>query len=382
MTTLGNRVLFVATGLNCGGAETQVFHLAKGLRARGWEVEVVSLLSGGFMANQFRQQRIPLSELGMHRGVPDPRAVLRLSKIIRSFRPDIVHSHMVHANLLARITRLVCPIPVLIATVHNMTEHRRWTENAYRLTDSLGDLTTIICNAARKNYVDLGCVPAGRLKVVANGLPIEQFRPDSRSRAVTRQQFGIGDEFVWLAVGRFEPPKNYPNLISALVRVPSRRDLFLIAGDGPLRSQIEKSAVQQNVSHRIRFLGIRKDVPALMAAADAYLMSSAWEGLPMVLLEAAGSGLPIVATDVGGTGEIVRDGITGYLVQPSDPIALAKAVLQMEQALPSARAAMGAAGREFVIKNYSLSSVLGEWESIYQSFSQKKSQLAHPQAAC
>ena len=78
----------------------------------------------------------------------------------------------------------------------------------------------------------------------------------------------------------------------------------------------------------------------------------------------------------------MRDGITGYLVQPSDPIALAKAVLQMEQALPSARAAMGAAGREFVIKNYSLSSVLGEWESIYQSFSQKKSQLAHPQAAC
>lgn len=376
-----NRILILSTGLNCGGAEMQVFHLAKGLRARGWETAVVSMLSGGSMADQFREAGIPLHELGMRRSISDPRSILRLRKIIRKFRPDVVHSHMVHANLLARVTRLVCPMPVLIATIHSVTEGRRWTEIAYRVTDSIGDLTTIICNAAAERYVQVGSVPAHRLQVVVNGLPVEQFRPDPQSRAIIRQQLGIHDEFVWLAVGRFEPPKDYSNLINAVARVAAQGNVFLIAGDGPLRSDIEKLASKLNVSDRFRFLGIRKDVPALMAAADGYVMSSAWEGLPMVLLEAASAGLPIVATNVGGNGEVVRDEISGYLVAPSDPAALASAMQQMERARPSARIAMGLAGRDFVVKNYSLSSVLDEWESIYQAFIQKVPQLAYAQGA-
>lgn len=359
----------------------QVLHLAKGLRARGWDVEVVSMLGGGTMADQFREVGIPLHELGIHRGVPDPRAILRLRKIIRTFRPEVVHSHMVHANLLARLTRLVCPMPALLATAHSTTEGSRWTEIAYRVTDSLGDLTTIICNAAAERYVLNRSVPAKRLRVVVNGLPVERLCPDPQSRAATRRQLGIQDEFVWLAVGRFESPKDYPNLISAVARDPSQRGLFLIAGDGHMRSEIEKLAAERNISGRVRFLGIRNDVPSLMAAADGYVMSSAWEGLPMVLLEAAVSGLPIVATNVGGNGEVVRDGISGFLVPPSDPMALAEAVQRLEQTPLSARTAMGLAGREFVIKHYSLSLVLDEWESIYRSFMPKKTQLDYARGA-
>jgi glycosyltransferase involved in cell wall biosynthesis len=157
--------------------------------------------------------------------------------------------------------------------------------------------------------------------------------------------------------------------------------LFLIAGDGPLRADVEKLASELNVSERLRFLGIRKDIPELMAAADGYVMSSAWEGLPMVLLEAAASGLPIVATNVGGNGEVVRDGISGHLVPPSDPVALASALQQAEQFPASVRTAMGSAGRDFVIKNYSLSSVLDLWESIYQSFMHKQAQLVYAQGS-
>lgn len=371
MTTAANRVLFLSTGLNRGGAETQVFHLATGLRARGWETEVVSMLTGGTMADRFREAGIPLHELGICRGVPDPRAILRLRRIIRSFRPDVVHSHMVHANLLARVTRLVCPMPALVATAHNIIEGGRWTEIAYRLTDSLGDLTTIICNAAAQRCVRVNSVPEKRLKVVVNGFPVEQFRPDPHSRVITRQQLDVQDRFVWLAVGRFEPQKDYHNLVNAVTRFPSQRSLFLIAGDGPLRPEIEKLATEENVLHRFRFLGTRKDVPALMAAADGFVMSSAWEGLPMVLLEAAGSGLPIVATNVGGNGEIVSDNSSGYLVPPSNPTALAEALQKVEDASPSLRSAMGAVGRASVIEKYSLLSVLDQWESIYRSFMKK-----------
>ena len=258
-------------------------------------------LSGGSMTGQFHEAGIQMHELGVQRGIPDSRAILRLRNIIRKFRPDVVHSHMVHANLLARITRMICPMQVLISTAHNMTEGRRWTEIAYRVTSSLGDLTTIICNAAAERYVRVGSVPPGRLKVVVNGLPVEQFRPDTNSRDQIRRQIGIQDEFVWLAVGRFEPPKDYANLINAIAQVRSNRSLLLIAGDGPLRPDIEKLACELKVSSRIRFLGIRKDVSALMAAADGYVMCSAWEGLPMVLLEAVAWGLLMPATNVGGS---------------------------------------------------------------------------------
>jgi glycosyltransferase involved in cell wall biosynthesis len=368
MTNLGKRILLLATGLNRGGAETQVLHLAKGLLLRGWEVEVVSMLSGGDMLDQFRNAGILVHEVGMKRGIPDPRAVVRFRRIILTFHPDIVHSHMIHANLLARMTRLVCPIPALITTAHNITEGGRWTEIAYRVTDPMTDLTTIICTTAAQRYIQVGSVPKNRLRVVVNGVPLDQFLPNPHTRVAARRQLGIGDEFVWLAVGRFESQKDYPNLVDAIRQASSQQDLFLIAGDGPLRSEIEALAGERNVAHRVRFLGMRTDVPALMAAADGYVMSSAWEGLPMVLLEAAASGLPIVATNVGGTGEIVRDGVSGFLVPASNPAALAKALQNMEQQPPSARTAMGSIGRNFVVRNYSLSTVLDQWESIYQSF--------------
>ena len=362
-----NRILFLSTGLNRGGAEMQIFHLAKGLQARGWQAQVVAMLSGGSIAEMFEESGIPVHDLGMRRGVPDVRALTRLRKIILMFRPNVVHSHMTHANLLARMTRAICPIPVLVNTMHNMTEHRRWTELAYKMTNSMADLTTIICQAAAERYVNVGAVAANRVQVVVNGLPIEQFRPDSRSRAAIRQELGISEEFVWLTVGRMEAPKDYANLVRAVAQ--TRNGLFLVAGDGPLRKQVEQLAADLRVLDRIRFLGIRRDVPRLMAAADAYVMSSAWEGLPMVLLEASASGLPIVATNVGGNSAVVRDGISGYLVPPCDAPALANAIERMQ--MDPARPTMGSVAREFVEKHFSLPAVLDQWESIYRAFMNK-----------
>ena len=116
------RLLLLITTLTFGGAETQVIRLAIELKRRGWLVKIVCLIDPSAYLNQLAEERIEVASLGMPRGVPDPRAIWGLRRIIRSFRPDIVHSHMVHANLLGRFTRLFCRMPALISTAHNLQE--------------------------------------------------------------------------------------------------------------------------------------------------------------------------------------------------------------------------------------------------------------------
>jgi glycosyltransferase involved in cell wall biosynthesis len=119
------------------------------------------------------------------------------------------------------------------------------------------------------------------------------------------------------------------------------------------------------VEEGVRFLGVRRDIPALMSAADSYLLSSAWEGMPVVLLEAAAAELPIVATRVGGVAEVVEDGTTGLLVQSADPAALAEAMGKMESLTVEARLAMGARGRILVEQRYGTGRVMETWERLY-----------------
>lgn len=340
--------------------------------SRGWEPKVVSMTSGGPLQADFESLGIPVFTLDMRRGVPDPRGIVRLVHLLRRDCPAVLHTHMVHANLLGRICRAFAPVPVVVSTAHNMNEGGRWREWAYRATDSLADLTTNVSEAAAARYIRIGAVPARKLKMVPNGVQLEDFRPNAGSRATLRAEIGMGHQFVWLAVGRLDTPKDYPNLLTAMARLRKEHHVLLIAGDGPLRQPIERLAVELGISEKVRFLSIRKDIPQLMAAADAYVMSSAWEGLPMVLLEAAASALPIVTTAVGGNNEIVHDEVNGFLVPASNSEALAGAMQRMEHLPSESRLSMGLAGRDHVAKHYSLSAVVDQWEEIYRSLLARK----------
>lgn len=368
------RCILAITGLAYGGAETQLVHLATQLKERGWEVRVVSLTPPKAYVEELEAIGISVFSLGIRRRVPDPRPILRLARLIREWRPHIVHSHMVHANLLARIVRLLAPIPVLICTAHSIDEGGRLREVLYRLTDPLCDLTTQVSKAGLERYVRVGAVPAKKIRFIPNGVDTARFRPDPEVRQALRQELGAGNAFVWLAVGRFDPPKDYSNLLQAFAQVVRERPeaLLLIAGDGPLRPAMEELARKLDLNEKVRFLGIRWDVPALMNAADAYVMSSAWEGMPMVLLEAGASGLPIVATDVGGNREVVLDGKTGFLVSPKDPKALAQAMLRLMNLAPEVRKQMGEAARQYIEANYSLERIVDQWERLYRELLAKK----------
>jgi len=371
-------ILFLTTGLAYGGAETQLVNLSTRLKKRGWDVCVVSMLPPQAFTEELEAVGIPWATLHMRRGVPDPRAVFKLVKILRQWRPDIVHSHMIHANLLGRVARVFYKIPVLISTAHNINEGGRWREIAYRLTDFLADITTNVSRAAVDRYIKVGAAPKDKIFFMPNGIDTFRFQFNQDARLQLRRDLELSKSHTWLAVGRFEEAKDYPNLLRAFKRVIDERNdaILLIAGQGTLFEEIKGMAYTLGLTEKVRFLGVRRDVSKLMSAADAYVMSSAWEGLPMVLLEAAACELPIVATDVGGNSEIVLDGVSGYIVPPRDPEALAAAMLKMMSLSEDERKAMGQAGRAHIEANYSLDHVVDRWEKLYIDLLRQKGYTA------
>jgi glycosyltransferase involved in cell wall biosynthesis len=354
--------------MGMGGADQQLLSSAEALRSRGWDVRIVSLTRLGLLGMQARQHGIPTQSLDMPRGIPDPRGLIRLLLLLRRWKPDILHSHMVHANLMARLLRPFTGVPVLISTIHSIQDGGRFRLLGYRLTNRLADCTTIVSEAAAQRYLTKGAVSRERLRVVPNAVDTERFRPLPGSRDQLRRDLELGDSFTWLAVGRFAPAKDHPNMFAAFLKVCARRpdSLLLLVGIGPLQSQAEDLVRSLGLSGRVRFLGVRRDVPELMSAADGYVLSSAWEGMPVVLLEAAAAGMPVVATAVGGNQEVVLNGETGFVVSPGDPDALAEAMMKLAALSPPARRDLGQRAREHIESNFALPHIVDRWEELYR----------------
>jgi len=368
------KILFVITGLGYGGAETQLINIAINLKERGWDVNVISMIPPQTFIKELAAAGISVETLNMSPGVPDPRALMRLVKILRLWQPDVVHSHMVHANLLTRISRIFYRIPVVISTAHNINEGGRWREIAYRLTDCLTDITTNVSHAAVKRYIQVGAVPKGKIICIPNGIDTETFKPNQAVGSRVRNELGIKEGFVWLAVGRFEAAKDYPNMLRAFKELTGKRPdvMLLLAGQGSLLEETMKLSNELGLKDKVRFLGIRRDVPEVMNAADAYVMSSAWEGLPMVLLEASACALPVVVTDVGGNCEIILDEKSGYIVPSQDTSALARAMLRMTDLSEAERKRMSEIGRIHIEIHYRLERVVDQWERLYKELLDRK----------
>lgn len=362
------KILFVITGLNVAGAETQVVQLCKSFKAKGCQIELVSMLEPAAYLEELRELEVKVHSLGMTKGVADPRAIFRLRRIIAAFQPDIVHSHLVHANLLARITRLFVRMPRLICSAHSRTEGGKLLELLYRLTDPLCDLTTNVSREAVVRYMERRIAPAHKIRFVPNGIETARFQRAETQTSV-RPELGIGpDDYLWLAAGRLVPEKDYKTLIAAFARVATQEPgaALLIAGIGPEREALEQLCRSLKVERRVYFLGMRRDIPDLMREADGYVMSSLWEGMPMVLLEAGASALPVVATDVGGNREAVRDGVSGFLVHPGNPSLMSERMLAVMSLTLQERLDMGEHGRRYIEANYEMETVIRQWMDIYE----------------
>ncbi len=365
----GSRVLMVITSMARGGAERQVVDLAAGLTRRGWEVRVVSMLPPRDFQAELATAGVGLVSLDMRRGRPTVAALRRYRSVVRGWHPDIVHSHMVHANLLARLGRVLVPAVPLVCTIHNVNEGPRWRELAYRVTDPLASSNTAVSRVAAERFQRVGAVPRGRITYLPNGHTFGDWGVSEIERQRLRADLGVSpDAFLWLAVGRLMPAKGHDVLLEALARVALRRPdvRAVIAGEGPERAALSARTAALGLAGTATLLGERRDVPALLSAADAFVMSSRWEGLPIALLEAAAHGLPIVSTDAGGSRDVVDPESGGVLVGTSAD-SLAAGMLSVMEWSPAERAHAGLTLRAHAKAEFDLDLVLDRWEVLYQA---------------
>jgi len=378
------RVLQLIDGFTVGGAERIVLMLAMHTNRERFQVIPCALHRSGPIEEELKAAGVEYRVLGIQRrsvltGPPflfDLRRILvALRKMLKELSIDIVHAHLTQSTLMGILAARRVATPRVCATVHNIVIHnqrgrlspREWLmRNAINRVFSRADRIIAVSEEVAQ-AVKLGTrIPRERIVTIPNGIDAERYRFNGDRRILRRELDLPTDRLMALTVGRLTRQKGYPHLLTALSLIPfEKRPLTLIAGDGPDRPALEEKAKTLKIADDVRFLGNRHDIPDLLGAADVFVLSSLWEGLPLALLEAMASGLPAVVTAVGGNTEAVMDGESGVLVPPADEKALAKALssllgdaLKLEQ--------MGRAAREQFDYRFSLQSFVEAHERLYE----------------
>ena len=294
------------------------------------------------------------------------KAFFHLAKLVARFKPDVVHSHMFHANILSRLASMIGKIRRLVCTAHSNVEGGALRMLLYRLTDSLADEFTNVSQGAVESFERLKAAPVGRMLVMHNGIDTRRFRFNPVARQQLRDELGIQDNRVFIAIGRFHEAKDYPNLLNAFsIFSRSQSDgHLLIVGDGELRPKIEQQIKVLGLQARVSLLGIRQDVPELLSAADVFVLSSAWEGFGLVVAEAMAAERIVIATNSGGVKEVL--GNNGFLVAPRDSTMLAENMQKAIMLSESEAREYGRKSRQYILDNFGLDGVVERWLAIYK----------------
>lgn len=359
------RIVYVLTSLGMGGAERQVLALGERMAHRGHTIVVLVLRPQ--LAEEW-PTRLDVLHLNIRKTpIGVVTGMKRGRRFLREFHPEIVHSHGFHGNIIARLFRIYAGAPKPISTIHNVYEGGWARMAAYRFTDRFSALTTAVSQAAAERFIRVKAVSAQKCIILPNGIDTEEFSPDCERRALVRNEMGLRSEFVWLAAGRIVPAKDYPNLLRAFaqVRVNFADAQLWIAGEasGDEATRLHELAAALGLADAVRRLGLRRDLPALLDAADGFVLGSAWEGMPLAVGEAMAMEKPVVATDVGGTRELI--GESGILVPAKDPRALGEAMLVLMRRPREERRELGRRARLRICQSFSIDTKADEWEALY-----------------
>jgi glycosyltransferase involved in cell wall biosynthesis len=321
---------------------------------------VLCIQERGTHAEQVEQLGIPVESLDC--GKRGFRSIIpRLIRSLCRLQPDILHTHNPHPHLVGSLAAAVLRHPIVINTKHgrNTPEVRR-AVLANRFAAMLSTYLVAVSSDATQVAMQIERVPRRKVRTIHNGIDLEKFPfPDRRRQAGPVRA---------IHVARLNAIKDQRSLLEAVRfavdRVPEFR--LTIVGDGPMHDELLALQAALGLQRNVAFLGERHDVPALLAEADLFVLSSLKEGLSLTLLEAMAMGLAVVATDVGGNREVVIPGKTGVLVPSRSPEKLADAIVDLVRRPETVRA-MGRRGREWVEQHFSLDRMVEKYEELYET---------------
>lgn len=359
------RILQLIDHLGTGGAQELLLSIAQRIDRNLIEMEVCTLHGWGAYAMELEALGFPVHSLAQHR--LDPRIPFRLLALLRRQRYQLLHLHLEASSLLGAVLGHYAHIPCTVITVHSLRNQMSfWFLPILKFISPLVESYVAEARLSWRELLEAG-IPMPKLRYIPLGSA--PFLGQEEGVAGIRAELSPEEEGpILLNIARLHPQKGQSYLLRAMVRVlqrvPSAR--LLIVGDGPLRQQLERMVEELGLEGSVLFTGFRRDLARLYASCDLLVIPSVQEGLGMATLQAMAAGRPVVATSVGALSEAVVTGLTGLLVPPADPQALAEAILQLLEE-PDLRERMGKQARAFAAQYFPVEAMVRGYERLYAS---------------
>lgn len=372
------KILQVIGGGEKGGSKNYIITLAKELSRRGYEVEIVCFLDD-VVAQDARDHDIAVKVFPM-KHIADIQVISKLLTYLQEQKPDVIHTHGVRANFIARLAARKTEIPV-ITTVHSSIYHdyahplkRLFYHRIEKMTRKYTTQFIAVAGSLKKELEQDG-IPSERIDLVYNGLAPD-FEIDIDHSFSLRKELNIDHETpILITIGRLEKVKNQAMYLQVLASLKEHKIPFhgVIVGPGPLRAELEALSLSLGLEKEVSFLGFREDVYSLLSQSDLFLLTSTMEGLPITLLEAMAARTPVITTDVGGMTEVIRLAQNGYTL-PIEDIEQFVASIQRILAEPEKKEKLAEQGYQALLQHFTSDIFITNTLNVYNKVlaSQKK----------
>ena len=376
------RILFVVGSLQIGGTERHIASIAPKLIEAGWNITIYTLAEEGALCDELRREGVEVISPPVRRGGGVRALPVRIYGLLvtmahlfftcLSLRPRIAHFFLPASYLIGEPIAMAARVPLRVMSRRSLNVYQERRPLFGRLERLLHPHTDLIVGNSQSvvdQLRDEEHVAPQKLRLIYNGLDIASYAQDV-SRESARAALGLSpDTLVFVILANLIPYKGHTDLIDALALANReiRQDwCLLVAGrDDGIQAELERKAGRLGVADKIMFLGQRRDVPSILAAANIGLLCSHEEGFSNAILEKMACGLPMIVTDVGGNGEAVVDEVTGFVVPARNPLELAKAIVRMANDA-ELRARFGAAGRRRIVEHFSLERCVESYDAMYR----------------
>ncbi len=331
---------------------------------------VFSMLAEGELLPEIEALGVPVHEFGTGRRVLSPRTIGDLSRaaaFLRRERVDVLSCMLGLTTLVGPFVGRAAGVPVVVNNQRNLSYWLRGgvRESVYGFVSRrVVDAVIVNSAAAASELAGRFGVPESKVENIGVGTDLERIE-SARPNEELRRDLGLGDSKVVGIVAKLSPVKGHRHFLKAAALMSKAYEdvNFLIVGDGPERTRLERTADELGLSEKVHFIGVRDDVPAVLKLMDVLVLSSLSEGSPNVVLEGMAAGVPVVAVRVGGVPEVVEDGVSGLLVDPGSAPGLSNAVLGLLNDADRARE-MGKKGLAIAVENYDINRVVARVEDV------------------